>query len=51
VLLVGVLTLGMVLLRFIIRDSVDLYEGDEKKIAHDMLLYTGVFSRVSRPVS
>jgi len=43
VLLAGVLTLGMVLLRFIIRDSVDLYEGDEKKIVHDMLLYTGVF--------
>jgi hypothetical protein len=41
--LAGVLTLGMVLPRFIIGDGVDQYEGNEKNVAQEMLLYTGVF--------
>ena len=42
-LLLGVLVLGMVLPRFIIGDGVDRYEGNEKKIAHEKLLYIGAF--------
>jgi hypothetical protein len=43
VLLLGVLTLGMVLPHFLVGDGVDRYEGNEKKIAHEELLDTGVF--------